>query len=196
MTRSAFAADRLPGTNPPGIASTDAEYEPGVCNIGPAEIARRRRAGHVGLLADDRRAGRRRRDRCAAARPAHRRAARRRGRVRLSPGLAAVLRRVRVARRLQLRTGGRDPAGDWRPTPAPGTARGPTRSAWRASPSASSWPSWPFFSRCDDHRNATSSRTRAGIDRVERVAAALRSHNIEMIVVDTGRGGPRASSSA
>lgn len=26
-------------------------YEPGVCNIGPAEIARRRRAGHVGVLA-------------------------------------------------------------------------------------------------------------------------------------------------
>ena len=25
-------------------------YEPGVCNIGPAEIARRRRAGHVGAL--------------------------------------------------------------------------------------------------------------------------------------------------
>ncbi len=26
-------------------------YEPGVCNIGPAEIARRRRAGHSGLIA-------------------------------------------------------------------------------------------------------------------------------------------------
>ena len=25
-------------------------YRPGVCNIGPAEIARRRRAGHIGLL--------------------------------------------------------------------------------------------------------------------------------------------------
>ncbi|HEX7490364.1 MAG TPA: hypothetical protein VF337_01530 [Candidatus Limnocylindrales bacterium] len=25
-------------------------YEPGVCNIGPAEIARRRRVGHVGLV--------------------------------------------------------------------------------------------------------------------------------------------------
>jgi hypothetical protein len=25
-------------------------YEPGVCNIGPEEIARRRRAGHVGLI--------------------------------------------------------------------------------------------------------------------------------------------------
>ena len=26
-------------------------YEPGVCNIGPAEIARRRRSGHVALVA-------------------------------------------------------------------------------------------------------------------------------------------------
>jgi hypothetical protein len=26
-------------------------YEPGVCNIGPEEIARRRRAGHIGLIA-------------------------------------------------------------------------------------------------------------------------------------------------
>ena len=26
-------------------------YQPGVCNIGPAEITRRRRAGHVGLAA-------------------------------------------------------------------------------------------------------------------------------------------------
>ncbi len=25
-------------------------YEPGVCNIGPAEIARRRRSGHAGLI--------------------------------------------------------------------------------------------------------------------------------------------------
>ncbi len=28
---------------------SDEGYEPGICNIGPAEIARRRRAGHVGL---------------------------------------------------------------------------------------------------------------------------------------------------
>ena len=27
-----------------------ARYRPGVCNIGPEEIARRRRAGHVGLI--------------------------------------------------------------------------------------------------------------------------------------------------
>lgn len=26
------------------------QYQPGVCNIGPAEIARRTRAGHIGLL--------------------------------------------------------------------------------------------------------------------------------------------------
>jgi hypothetical protein len=30
---------------------TGSGYQPGICNIGPAEIARRRRAGHVGLLA-------------------------------------------------------------------------------------------------------------------------------------------------
>jgi hypothetical protein len=30
---------------------TPADYQPGICNIGPAEIARRRRAGHIGLVA-------------------------------------------------------------------------------------------------------------------------------------------------
>jgi len=29
--------------------NVDGAYQPGVCNIGPAEIARRRQAGHVGL---------------------------------------------------------------------------------------------------------------------------------------------------
>jgi hypothetical protein len=33
----------------PAPVQTTAGYQPGVCNIGPAEIARRRRAGHVGL---------------------------------------------------------------------------------------------------------------------------------------------------
>jgi hypothetical protein len=46
MTQSAFAA---PGT--PGPIALDAEYRPGVCNIGPAEIAARRRSGHVGVIA-------------------------------------------------------------------------------------------------------------------------------------------------
>jgi hypothetical protein len=39
-------------TSPPKLtprAETPLDYQPGVCNIGPAEIARRRRAGHVGL---------------------------------------------------------------------------------------------------------------------------------------------------
>lgn len=45
MTLTAFAASAS-GTP---IAGT--EYRPGVCNIGPEEIGRRRRAGHVGLLA-------------------------------------------------------------------------------------------------------------------------------------------------
>ena len=43
MTHAAFAV-----STPGGVP---VEYQPGVCNIGPAEIARRRRAGHVGLIA-------------------------------------------------------------------------------------------------------------------------------------------------
>ncbi len=40
-------------TSNPQLPSFDLnlEYEPGVCNIGPEEIARRWRAGHVALLA-------------------------------------------------------------------------------------------------------------------------------------------------
>ena len=45
MTLSTFAAAGRSGPLTPG-----AGYRPGVCNIGPEEIARRRRAGHVGLL--------------------------------------------------------------------------------------------------------------------------------------------------
>jgi len=41
-----FAAGAL-GTTP----DTDGAYEPGICNIGPMEIARRRMVGHVGLAA-------------------------------------------------------------------------------------------------------------------------------------------------
>ena len=33
----------------PGASTSSEGYQPGTCNIGPAEIARRRRAGHVGL---------------------------------------------------------------------------------------------------------------------------------------------------
>lgn len=48
MTRSAAtqSANTTPRDDP-----ADDDYRPGVCNIGPAEIARRRRAGHVGLAA-------------------------------------------------------------------------------------------------------------------------------------------------
>ena len=46
MTLSTFTAG---GAFETSVAGT--EYRPGACNIGPAEIARRRRAGHVGLLA-------------------------------------------------------------------------------------------------------------------------------------------------
>lgn len=43
MTTSRFAAGAAPALSPD-------RYEPGVCNIGPAEISRRRRAGIVGSL--------------------------------------------------------------------------------------------------------------------------------------------------
>lgn len=33
-----------------GVAGSTSPYVPGVCNIGPAEIARRRRFGHLGLV--------------------------------------------------------------------------------------------------------------------------------------------------
>jgi hypothetical protein len=33
------------------LATEPAEYKPGVCNIGPDEIARRRRSGHIGAIA-------------------------------------------------------------------------------------------------------------------------------------------------
>ncbi len=33
----------------PGASTSGEGYQPGTCNIGPAEIARRGRAGHVGL---------------------------------------------------------------------------------------------------------------------------------------------------
>jgi hypothetical protein len=45
-TRASFATAGRSET-----AAADGEYRPGVCNIGPAEIRRRRRAGHVGLVA-------------------------------------------------------------------------------------------------------------------------------------------------
>ncbi|MFI5225127.1 MAG: hypothetical protein ACHQ3P_00465 [Candidatus Limnocylindrales bacterium] len=39
-----------PPSRPRAGAGVAGAYTPGVCNIGPAEIARRRRAGHVGAL--------------------------------------------------------------------------------------------------------------------------------------------------
>ena len=45
MTLAALAPSGTAETHPP------ADYQPGVCNIGPAEVARRRRAGHTGLIA-------------------------------------------------------------------------------------------------------------------------------------------------
>ncbi len=48
MTPSAFAASA--GAPTPIHIDAD-QYVPGVCNIGPAEIASRRRSGHVGVIA-------------------------------------------------------------------------------------------------------------------------------------------------
>lgn len=44
MTVSLAVDSRLPGSH------LKLEYAPGACNIGPAEIARRRRSGHLGSL--------------------------------------------------------------------------------------------------------------------------------------------------
>jgi ferric-dicitrate binding protein FerR (iron transport regulator) len=48
MIHSSFAVTRGPAAPQ---TSSAAGYRPGVCNIGPAEIARRRLAGHIGLVA-------------------------------------------------------------------------------------------------------------------------------------------------
>ena len=45
MTHTMFAVSRS------GLPIATVDYEPGVCNIGPEEIRRRRQAGHVGLVA-------------------------------------------------------------------------------------------------------------------------------------------------
>jgi hypothetical protein len=47
VTSESFAETAVLGMPVAGTSGTD--YQPGTCNIGPAEIARRRRAGHVGL---------------------------------------------------------------------------------------------------------------------------------------------------
>jgi hypothetical protein len=48
MIQTTAASPRRPELE---LVIAPADYQPGVCNIGPAEIARRRRAGHVGLAA-------------------------------------------------------------------------------------------------------------------------------------------------
>lgn len=49
MTPMTIAAAGMPGTSEARAAGTT--YRPGICNIGPEEVARRRLAGHIGLLA-------------------------------------------------------------------------------------------------------------------------------------------------
>lgn len=48
MTLSLAATGR---PQPIGAPASESTYQPGVCNIGPAEIAARRRSGHVGVIA-------------------------------------------------------------------------------------------------------------------------------------------------
>jgi len=49
MTQSLAATGRPQPFDP--ATGPGASYQPGVCNIGPAEIAARRRSGHVGVIA-------------------------------------------------------------------------------------------------------------------------------------------------
>jgi hypothetical protein len=49
MMLSSFPAIRL--SEAPQADTAGSEYRPGACNIGPAEIARRRQAGHIALVA-------------------------------------------------------------------------------------------------------------------------------------------------
>jgi hypothetical protein len=50
MTGTSFAATHPSGTSRANSSPTPTEYRAGICNIGPAEVARRRRAGHIGLV--------------------------------------------------------------------------------------------------------------------------------------------------
>jgi hypothetical protein len=50
VTFSAAAVNRASISPAPAGAQNDGRYIPGVCNIGPSEIARRRRTGHFGLI--------------------------------------------------------------------------------------------------------------------------------------------------
>ena len=47
MVQASVGESSVPGISI--LGDRGSAYQPGVCNIGPAEIARRRRAGHVGL---------------------------------------------------------------------------------------------------------------------------------------------------
>jgi len=49
MTQSLAASGRPQHLG--AAAASEVAYQPGVCNIGPAEIAARRRSGHVGVIA-------------------------------------------------------------------------------------------------------------------------------------------------
>src|SRR5450759_1193889 len=149
MMHSAFAPALLPGN--PQAATAGKEYEPGICKIGPAEVARRLRAGHVGLVATLglytglTMIGAPRLARLLVALPAAGAASGYlQARLQFCAGFGsrASSTSVRSAR-----------PSSWRMrTPARGIDREPPRSAWRASESA--WPpaSWPWSCRDDDDR--------------------------------------------
>ncbi len=115
MVQASFGTSPLPST--PVLGDGGSAYQPGVCNIGPAEIARRRRAGHVGLgatvilggglLA----VGAPPLARLLVALPAALAASG------YLPGPPALLCRLRLSGRLQLRIPRRDPPGDGRRRP-------------------------------------------------------------------------------
>ena len=179
MTITAFAA----GT--PETPTAGLEYRPGVCNIGPEEIARRRRSGHVALVATVVllavlvAIGAPPLVRLLLILPAGAAASGYlQARLKFCAGFG-------IPRRLQLRCGGPDARGarcgrsrsgsNQGQADRPGEPRHRPRRRGRRRPSAA----MTTLEREPAKDSATA-------DPIERVAAALRAHNIEAIVVETG----------
>ena len=167
----------------PVAGANGIDYRPGTCNIGPAEIARRRRAGHVGL---GRRYCVRRPGRggCAAAarswspfrRPSPRPGTSRPDWFCAGSGPAACSTSVPSAKPQQVvdpDAQARDRAKSTTDRPGEPRHRHPRRCRRRTPPVVSA-------------QSAVTPEAARTVDRVERVAAVLRSHNIEAIVVESG----------